>query len=476
VLVGPDVSIDGASIDSRTIRAGQLYVPIVAERDGHAFIPAALQAGAPAYLTTQEPVGGTAIRIRDTDTALMNLGSFARDRVGGAIGITGSVGKTTTKDLLAGCLATTFASAANERSFNNELGLPLTLINAPDATQWVVLEMGARRVGDIERLASVGRPDVGIVTRVAKAHVEYFGDLDGVARAKSELVANLPASGVAILNHDDPRVRDMASRSICRVLGYAIDRDADVRAEHVTLDGDLRARFRLSTPWGHTEVRLAVHGVHQVANALAAATAALWCGVPIEAVARALAVNPGSPLRMEVHHVPNGPTLVVDCYNANPESAKAALYSLAGLSSDRKLAILGLMAELGDHSESEHRRIARLADELGIELVGYQTALYGEPHVAGIDQAVAWMRTMGNADAVLIKGSRVAGLEDVVRAYGQGREPFTTSEGSGGGGQDREDVDQVVGGGEVGCLEAECERGAQLDSGDHARPFGHERP
>ena len=146
-LVGPDVSIEGASIDSRTIRPGQLYVPIVAERDGHAFIPAALEAGAPAYLTAQEPVGGTAIRVRDTAAALLSLGAFARGRVGGAIGITGSVGKTTTKDLLAGCLASTFRTAASEGSFNNELGLPLTLFNAPDAARWVVLEMGARGAG-----------------------------------------------------------------------------------------------------------------------------------------------------------------------------------------------------------------------------------------------------------------------------------------------------------------------------------------
>ena len=174
-LVGPDVSIEGASIDSRTIRPGQLYAPIVAERDGHAFIPAALEAGAPAYLTAQEPVGGTAIRVRDTAAALLRLGAFARGRVGGAIGITGSVGKTTTKDLLAGCLASTFPTAASERSFNNELGLPLTLLNAPEAARWVVLEMGVRRVGDIERLAEVARPDVGVVTSVDMAHVRVPG-------------------------------------------------------------------------------------------------------------------------------------------------------------------------------------------------------------------------------------------------------------------------------------------------------------
>ena len=415
-LVGPDVIIEGASIDSRTIRPGQLYVPIVAARDGHHFIPAALGAGAPAYLTAQEPVGGTAIRVRDTAAALLSLGAFARARVGGAVGITGSVGKTTTKDLLAGCLSSTFRTAASKGSFNNEMGLPLTLFNAPDAARWVVLEMGARRAGDITRLAEVARPDVGVVTRVAKAHVEYFGDLDGVARAKGELVAALPASGLAVLNFDDPRVRDMALRSACPVVGYAVAADAEVRADEITLDGDLRARFRLSSPWGQTEVRLGVHGVHQVANALAAATVALWCGVPIESVAEALSVTRGSCLRMDVRHVRGGPVLIVDCYNANPASAEAALRSLAALPGERKLAILGLMAELGDHSESEHRRIALMADELGIEVVGYETGLYGGTSVTGVEEAVALLRTMGQGDAALVKGSRVARLEEVVRA------------------------------------------------------------
>jgi UDP-N-acetylmuramoyl-tripeptide--D-alanyl-D-alanine ligase len=416
-LVGPDVSTEGASIDSRTIRPGQLYVPIVAERDGHAFIPAALEAGASAYLTMGEPVGRTAIRVGDTAAALLSLGTFARGRVGGAIGITGSVGKTTTKDLLGGCLASTFRAAASEGSFNNELGLPLTLLNAPDAARWVVVEMGARGVGQIGQLAEIARPDVGVVTRVAQAHLEYFGDLDGVARAKGELVAALPASGLAVLNFDDPLVRDMAALSACPVLGYAVNSGAEVRAEDVTLDQDLRARFRLSSPWGDTEVRLAVHGLHQVANALAAAAVALWCGVPIETVAGALAVSQGSPMRMEVRHVPGGPVLVVDCYNANPASAEAALRSVAAMPGERRLAVLGLMAELGGQSESEHRRIARVADELGIEVVGYETGLYGGAQVTGVDETVDLLRTMGRGDAVLVKGSRVAQLEEVVGAY-----------------------------------------------------------
>jgi UDP-N-acetylmuramoyl-tripeptide--D-alanyl-D-alanine ligase len=419
-LVGPDVQTEGTSIDSRTILPGQLYVPIVGARDGHAFISRARQEGASAYLTAQEPLGGTAIRVRDTATALLGLGAFARCRVGGAIGVTGSVGKTTTKDLLAACLASTFRTGASEQSFNNELGLPLTLLNAPEAAQWVVLEMGARGAGQIERLAEIGRPEIGIVTRVAEAHLEYFGHLDGVACAKAELVAALPGSGLAVLNFDDPRVRKMAPLCACPVLGYGVDADAQVRADHILLDRDQRARFRLSSPWGETEVRLALHGVHQVANALAAATVALWCGVSMEAVAAALSGCHGSALRMEVHHMPGGPLLVVDCYNANPASTEAALRSLAALPGERKLAVLGLMAELGAHCEFEHRRIALMAEELGIEVVGYQTGLYGEARLGGIDEAVALLRTIGPGDAALVKGSRVARLEDVVRAYGSG--------------------------------------------------------
>ena len=417
--VGPDVFVEGATIDTRTASPGQLYVPIVAERDGHEFIRVALDIGAPAYLTAQEPLGGTAVVVPDTSVALMQLGVVAReDMHGSVIGITGSVGKTTTKDLLRDCLSSTFAVAASERSFNNELGLPLTLLNAPDDAQWVVLEMGARGVGHVARLAQVARPEVGIVTSVAMAHVEYFGGLDGVARAKSELVTALPSSGVAVLNFDDPRVARMSSVSPCPVLGYAVEGGAEVRAEAVALDSDLRPRFRLSTPWGAGDVRLALRGVQQVPNALAAAATALWCGAPLESVVAALATATGSPLRMEVHRIPDGPVLVVDCYNANPASTEAALRSMAELPAARRLALLGLMAELGAETEGEHGRIARLAEELGIEVVGYQTGLYGPAEVTNADDAVALLRALGSGDVALVKGSRVARLEEVVRRYG----------------------------------------------------------
>jgi UDP-N-acetylmuramoyl-tripeptide--D-alanyl-D-alanine ligase len=261
---------------------------------------------------------------------------------------------------------------------------------------------------------------VGIVTSVAMAHVEFFGGLDGVARAKGELVRALPESGVAILNFDDARVAAMASFSPCPVLGYAVEADAEVRAEAVALDGDLRARFDLVTPWGRGEVRLSLHGLQQVPNALAAAAAALWCAVPFEAVLSSLAEATGSPYRMEVHRAAGGPLLVADCYNANPASTEAALRTLASVRAERKLALLGLMAELGVETAGEHRRMAGLAEALGIEVVGYQTDLYGAARVDDVESAVALLHTLGPADAALVKGSRVARLEDVVQRFGGG--------------------------------------------------------
>jgi UDP-N-acetylmuramoyl-tripeptide--D-alanyl-D-alanine ligase len=428
-LIGPDVTVDGASIDSRSLVPGQLFVPIVAARDGHAFVGAAVDSGAAAYLTAagaDEGVRATAVVVGDTAVALLEAGRMARDRIGdmggGVVGITGSVGKTTTKDLVRACLAAAFPTAASERSYNNELGLPLTLLNAADDVRWVVVEMGARGFGHIAQLAAVARPDVGIVTSVAMAHVEYLGDLDGVARAKGELVAALPDSGVAVLNFDDPRVEAMGSQCACPVVGYSAAgiAEAEVRAESVTLSDGLQPRFRLVTPWGEGDVVLSLAGVQQVSNALAAAAAALWCGVGFDEVADALGSVEAPALRMEVRRVGgagDGPALIVDCYNANPASTEAALRSLAALAADRRVALLGLMAELGEATEGEHRRLAALAEELGIEVVGYETDLYGAARVDGVDAAVALLRGVGPGDAVLVKGSRVARLEDIVRAY-----------------------------------------------------------
>ena len=384
---------------------------------------AALAAGAAAYLTQEGPDGGTAIVVEDTATALMNLGVLARSRVAdGVVGITGSVGKTTTKDLLRHCMASTFRTAASERSFNNELGLPLTLLNAPDDAQWVILEMGARDVGHIARLAQVGRPDVGIVTSVAMAHVEFFGGLDGVARAKGELVRALPESGVAVLNFDDPRVAAMASFSPCPVLGYAVEADAEVRAEAVALDDDLRARFTLVTPVGQGR------GPAQPARAAAGAQRARRgraprCGVacPSRPCWRRWPRPRDRPSAWRCIGRPAVRVLLADCYNANPASTEAALRTLATVEAERKLALLGLMAELGAETEAEHRAhggAGRGVGDRGRRLPD-RSLRRGTRRRRGVRGRAA--KTLGPADAALVKGSRVARLEDVVERFDAGR-------------------------------------------------------
>jgi len=409
---GPDVEVDGAANDSRSLRPGQLFVPLVAERDGHGFVPAALAAGAAAYLTARPPAGGTAIIVDDTGAALLACGRLARstlpERV---VGVTGSVGKTSVKDLLAVALAGTWATASSERSFNNEIGVPLTLLGAPDGTQAVVLEMGARGVGHIRLLCEVGRPTVGVVTSVAAVHTELFGSIEEVAVGKGELVEGLPASGTAVLNADDERVAAMAARTAARVLRFG--RAGEVRAEAVACDDELRPSFRLCTPWGDAPVRLGVRGAHQVGNALAAAAAALACGVALPAVAEGLGAAVPSPLRMDLRRTRSGALVLNDAYNANPTSMAAALQALAALpGTGRRVAILGPMTELADPAAA-HAEVAALAASLRIELIPTATPLYGPP---AADDPVAALGPLRKGDAVLVKASRAARLERTAEA------------------------------------------------------------
>lgn len=418
VLVGPDVEVDGASIDSRELRGGELFVPVLGVRDGHDFIAHALEGGARAYLTARDPIGGTAVVVDDPAAALARLGLAARERLPHrVIGITGSVGKTSTKDLAAAALRIRHRTHASVRSFNNELGVPLTLVNAPDDTEAAVVEMGARGLGHIAELCVVGRPTIGIVTTVEMVHTQLFGELAQVAEAKSELVEALPASGVAILNVRNPYVRAMAERTSAQVLWFGLD-DGDVRATDVELDAELRPRFRLRTPWGDEEVRLEVRGRHQVMNALAAAAAALVCEVDLAEVAEGLATASLSPWRMELKRTAAGALVLNDAYNAGPVSTEAALRSLAHLDARRRVALLGPMAELGDEGPAEHRRIAALAGSLGIDVVAVGAPDYGPDvvHVADVDHALEQLGSLGPDDAVLVKGSRVAGLERAAHA------------------------------------------------------------
>ena len=408
-LVGPDVVVDGATTDSRTVSGGELFVPLVAERDGHDFVTAAVEAGASAYLTAEGARGGSAVEVEDTGAALLALGGLARARLPErVVGVTGSVGKTSTKDLLAAVFRRTWVTVASPRSFNNELGVPLTLLNAPEGCQAAVIEMGTRGPGEIARLCAVALPTVGVVTMVAAVHTETFGTIEEVARAKAELVAALPAEGTAVLNSADPRVRRMADASRATVLLFG--EGGDVVAEAVVVDEGLRPSFRLRSPWGDEAVRLAVRGAHQVENALAAAAAALACGVPIGEVAAGLGDAALSPWRMQLDRTASGALVLNDAYNANPTSMAAALRSLAALPARRRVALLGTMAELGPSSAEQHRATADLARQLGIRVIAVDEPGYGVA-VARPEAALDALGPLEEGDAVLVKGSRVAGLE-----------------------------------------------------------------
>lgn len=423
---GPDgstVVVDGLSIDSRTLRPGQLFAAVSGARDGHDYVADAVAAGAGACLVERVDAGalaGTpAIVVPSVDRALADLARLVRSRIdatapGRVVGVTGSVGKTTTKDLLASVLRRRFLTAASEKSFNNELGVPLTLANAPDGVEAVVVEMGARGHGHVRTLCDLAAPSVGVVTLVAAVHSEFMGGVDRIAEAKSELVESLPADGVAVLNADDPRVAAMAGVTAARVVTFGTA--GDVRATDVRLDDDLCARFTLHVPGGSAAVRLGVRGEHNVANALAAAAAAGVLGVEVGEIAAGLADPELSPWRMELTHAPSGLVVLNDAYNANPTSMLAALRSLAALDAARRVAVLGYMAELGADEATEHRRVAGAAAELGLEVVTVGTDLYGVPPVDGIDGVLQALAGLGAGDAVLVKASRSAGLERIAAA------------------------------------------------------------
>jgi UDP-N-acetylmuramoyl-tripeptide--D-alanyl-D-alanine ligase len=409
--VGPDIEFDGASFDSRSTQPGQLFVPIVAERDGHEFIGTARQAGAVVHLTSEsDPArhGGTAIAVADTATALMELAGWARRQSSATVvGVTGSVGKTSTKDLIAAACSAERATTANDRSFNNEQGLPITVLNAPDETDVLILEMGMRGFGEIAKLCDVARPDIGVVTSVGHSHTERVGGIEGVARAKQELVTALSATGTAVLNADDERVAPMARRTDASVLTYGLA--GEVRISELVLDDLARPRFRIDTPWGSGQVELAVSGAHMASNAAAAIAVAGSVGVSLDGAIAALADASMSGMRMEVSAAPSGATVINDAYNANPTSMTAALHALAAMRADRRIAILGLMGELEDEAEA-HREVARIAETLGIQVVATGTEMYG---VRPSNDPVGLIGQLSDGDVVLVKASRSAGLEKI---------------------------------------------------------------
>lgn len=416
-LVGQNAHLAGLAFDSRVIRPGQLFVPIIAERDGHDYIDDALQAGAGAYLTSRPTQGRTAIVVPDTLGALLQLGTWARNKLNSqlanrVIAITGSVGKTSTKDFIAAALGSQFRVSASERSFNNDQGLPTTILNARDDVECLVLEMGMRGFGEIRRLCEIARPVIGVVTCVAEAHTERVGGIDGVARAKSELPESLDASGSAVLCADDDRVLAMSKHTQASVVTYGESIDADVRIESWQMNDQGLATVQLKTPWGKCEYVLGVPGRHMALNAAAAIAVAGVLGADIQIAASALESASMSPMRMQMLRLTNGALVLNDAYNANPISMRAALMTLGEISARRRIAVLGLMAELACPQE-QHLLIAALAREQAIDLIAIDTPLYGIPSRT-IDEALARLGGLGDGDVVVVKGSRVAQLERLV--------------------------------------------------------------
>jgi UDP-N-acetylmuramoyl-tripeptide--D-alanyl-D-alanine ligase len=432
--------------DSRSVPPRSMFVAIRGERvDGHDFAARAVAAGALVVLADHVIVdaeGGAlpCIVVPDPVVALGRLAAWVREtRLDcTVVAITGSSGKTSTKDLIAAVLRELGPTVSPVGSFNTEVGLPLTILSAGPDTRYLVLEMGMRGEGHIDYLVRIARPDVGVVINVGSAHLGMLGSREAIARAKGELVAGLGAGSTAILNGDDPLVREMASLSGSAVLTFGESAGCDVRATGIRLDALARPSFTLVDgrpgAGGSADVVLAFSGEHYVSNALAAASVGLSVGATLDQVAAGLAAaRPTSRWRMEVSTAPAGYTVVNDAYNANPESMRAALKSLAAMADGRRTwAVLGEMLELGPDSMAEHDAIGRLAVRLDISklvCVGAGTRVMflaasnegswndESVHVPDVDAAIALLRAeLGPDDVVLVKASRGIGLERVAEA------------------------------------------------------------
>lgn len=445
-LVGadPDARVTGpVEFDSRKVTAGALFVAFPGEKvDGHDYAARAIDAGAVAVLGTREVPGVPMVLVSDALTALGRLARTVVERLPQltVIGLTGSSGKTTTKDLIAQLTVRLGPTVAPPGSFNNELGHPYTALQATPETRFLVMEKGARGIGHVRYLCEVVPPRISVVLNVGVAHLGEFGSVENIALAKGELVEALPAGGLAVLNADDHRVDAMAARTGARVVRYGEAAHADVRAVDVSIDDRGRPSYTLVTPEGSAPVRLGLTGRHQVSNSLAAAAVARELGMSPAEVAVALGeLGLVSTRRMDVFDRPDGVTVIDDSYNANPASMAVALRALAGMRREGRIfAALGYMAELGDFERDGHREVGRLAAELGVDrllVVGEPAAPihegatavsdWGGESVLLTDQAAAvevLRSELRPGDVVLVKGSRYRTWEvaDALRAGATG--------------------------------------------------------
>ncbi len=439
-LADPEAVVRDVAVDSRAVTSGSMFVAIAGEQvDGHEFAEQAVGAGATIVMSARQ-LAVPCLVVDDPVLALGRLAHWVRTELLDAtvVAITGSSGKTSTKDLVAQVLATYGSTVAAEGSFNTEVGVPLTILRADADTEYLVLEMGMRGEGHIGYLCSVAQPSVGVLVNVGSAHLGMLGSREAIARAKGEILDSLPEDGWAIVLGDDPLVVEQARRTRARVLTFGESPHCDVRATDVRLDAQARASFTLGHDAHAEPVTLQVHGEHAVLNALAAAAVGLCLDphaaheVAIENVAMALrAATAVSRWRMEVRQAPGGYTVINDAYNANPESMRAALKALRAMAAGRRTwAVLGEMRELGDASVAEHDAIGRLAVRLDISrliCVGSRVMHLGAANEGSWNDESMFVETAEEAievlrrdlapdDVVLVKASRSVGLERVADA------------------------------------------------------------
>ncbi len=436
VIAGSGEAIwHGAALDSRRVAGGELFFALPGERsDGHRFVADALGRGAAAAVVHREvpaPAAGSLIRVADTFAALHALTRAVRRRVPGKLAaITGSIGKTTTKELLAAMLARRFRVAASPGNLNNLYGFPLSLLGIPDDTEWMVAEMGMSTPGELGRISRLGRPDVAVFTNVRPVHLEFFGTLRAIADAKAELFEGLAADGLVVANADDPEVARICGGRAQRVVWYGLERGAEVRAEGVAAApaGRDGSRFRLVAGGDSARVDLPIHGAYNVGNFLAAAATAHALGLAADEIAAAAAAARPAAMRGVVHRLAGGTVVIDDSYNSNPEALARALESAAALGGKRRWAVLGEMLELGPEAPEFHARAGAAAARLGFSpVVGVGEA--ARPLVEAARKSGAEGRWLADAaaaaaaapalleagDVVLVKGSRGVGLESVVR-------------------------------------------------------------
>jgi len=419
----PSSVVTSVVIDSRSATAGSLFVALPGSQvDGHDFAAQAVVGGAMAVLASR-PVDAPHVLVTDPIAGLGAIASAHRRAVASVVvGITGSSGKTGTKDLIARLLSEVGPTVASPGSYNNDIGLPMTVLSAPEDTRFLVLEMGARGHGHIARLCAIAEPEIGVVVNVGSAHLGEFGSRDAIAQAKGELIES--ASRLAVLNANDAYVAAMAARArgVVRTFGMGGPAGSpDVAAHDVSVDGDGRASFVLTADGRSALVALKLVGPHHVMNATAAATVALDCGLALDDIARVLTdAEPASRWRMEMHERNDGVTVINDAYNANPESMRAALDTLAamGQGGRRTWAALGPMLELGETSDLEHEGVGRYAAERAIAVVAVDAPAIAAGAGADalqakdIDEAAGLLEKMlAPGDVVLLKASRGARFE-----------------------------------------------------------------